>query len=389
MSMYGRGKPRPSKIVIASILCILLTLICSFWRATSDARIVSSSMPHRRSGFAMCVPPHLPTVFIVEHRTWLQSLLGSDAHSVSYEFTAIRDLPPTLTRELKLYSERVHIFVGEQLILRTGRVVDKFEGYYCKLLALSICSLDDIIWLDFDVFLLQDPRKLFRTREYVDTGTLLFRESLVRRGTHGEPEDTPEKRWAAIKRAVQLVREDESISHLLTTEQKFIRLASESPMGTMNSFVATESSLILFNRTVVSEALKLLLALADAVMRVSPMSGGREYLDFMHGDCEFFWVALALSGLRFAFSQWTCSYAWTSTHSPCLQAQLVPNEPSRLLYINQVKDLDAFTAARSAVCNGETQYGKERRFSDDVMSPGARCVHDNNTSTLRAHIKCA
>ena len=48
----------------------------------------------------------------------------------------------------------------------------------------------------------------------------------------------------------------------------------------MNSFVATESSLILFNRTVVSEALKLLLALADAVMRVSPMSGGREYLDF-------------------------------------------------------------------------------------------------------------
>jgi len=337
----------------------------------------------------MCVPPHLPTVFIVEHRTWLQSLLGSDAHSVSYEFTAIRDLPPTLTRELKLYSERVHIFVGEQLILRTGRVVDKFEGYYCKLLALSICSLDDIIWLDFDVFLLQDPRKLFRTREYVDTGTLLFRESLVRHGTHGEPEDTPEKRWAAIKRAVQLVREDETIAHLLTTEQKFIRLASESPMGTMNSFVATESSLILFNRTVVSEALKLLLALADAVMRVSPMSGGREYLDFMHGDCEFFWVALALSGLRFAFSQWTCSYAWTSTHSPCLQAQLVPNEPSRLLYINQVKDLDAFTAARSAVCNGETRYGKERTFSDDVMSPGARCVHDNNTSTLRAHIKCA
>ena len=103
-----------------------------------------------------------------------------------------------------------------------------------------------------------------------------------------------------------------------------------------------------------SEALKRLLALADAVMRVSPMSGGREYLDFMHGDCEFFWVALALSGLRFAFSQWACSYAWTSTHSPCLQAQLVPNEPSRLLYINQIKDLDAFTATRSAVCVGDS-----------------------------------
>ena len=129
MSMYGRGKPRPSKIVIASILCILLTLICLFWHATSDASSVFSSTPHRRSGFAMCVPPHLPTGFIVEHRTWLQSLLGSDAHSVPYEFTTIRDLPPTLTRELRLYSERVHIFVGEQLILRTGRVVDKFEGY--------------------------------------------------------------------------------------------------------------------------------------------------------------------------------------------------------------------------------------------------------------------
>lgn len=60
----------------------------------------------------MCVPPHLPTGFIVEHRTRLQSLLGSDAHSVPYEFTTIRDLSPTVTRELKLYSERVHVFVG-------------------------------------------------------------------------------------------------------------------------------------------------------------------------------------------------------------------------------------------------------------------------------------
>ena len=299
--------------------------------------------------------------------------MRSDADEIYYEFTSVRNLEPSILRQLESYSALVRVFTGEHLLSRTGRSLVKFEGYCCKMLALTLSELDDIIWLDFDVFLLKDPRPLRETKEYVHTGTLFFREYSVLQGSHGEPEETPEKRWHAIQRAADILRGTQAVK-LLGTKETFHHLARDSPIVGMTSFVAAETSLMLFNRDVAQNAINLLLPLVDAVLQLSPRSGGREYLDFMHGDCEFFWTAMALIGKPFSFSPWSCSYAWIGSNPMCFQAQIDPMDPFTLLYVNQVKDVDVFRAAEHAFCEGSLVYGREQNFSQEVKIGTERCV---------------
>ena len=168
----------------------------------------------------------------------------------------------------------------------------EYWGWHVKPLVLDLCSFDEVILADADVYFFQDPRVLFEYQGYRDTGAFFFRD----RRTFLVP-------WQASKVSTEWAKQRGSIS-FYKTQRDYIRRLIPVPSESLpddwrhywsdeiptkkRPFVTEkmEAGCVVFDKTRHRKGLENIIHL-----NAKP----REIYSFVYGDKETYWIGLEMA----------------------------------------------------------------------------------------------
>ncbi|KAF4137651.1 putative Mannosyltransferase [Phytophthora infestans] len=258
----------------------------------------------------------------------------------------------------------------ENLFLGNTKTAKAFQNYWIKPLALYHTKIREVILVDGDAVLLQDPSILRLMSGYQRTGTTFFRD-----------------RIAKMNRFLNKKKEDGKpyIKHLVDSfPYKKLGLKGPKPSEELkNSFSwrgdtghEMDSSMVLVDKTRAGKALAVLKEL---------IINTRFRLQFSWGDKESFWLAYELAHQDYFFSPWGLSLLESVPNNDLAHpntmcgsmAHFVPTEnetdTAELLYVNGKALLEPYPAGVEKTVKGK----KSRMFNLNPTHLTPRYRHDD------------
>uniref|UniRef100_H3H8M2 MYND-type domain-containing protein n=1 Tax=Phytophthora ramorum TaxID=164328 RepID=H3H8M2_PHYRM len=238
----------------------------------------------------------------------------------------------------------------ENLFLGNVKTAKAFQNYWIKPLALYHTKLREVILLDGDAVLMQDPAVIRTMSGYVRTGTTFFRD-----------------RVAKMNRFLNKKTEDGKpyIRYLIDSfPYEKLGLTGPEPSEQLQTTFSyrgdtgheMDSSMVLIDKTRAGKALEVLREL---------IFNTRFHLQFSWGDKESFWLAYELAHQEYFFSPWGLSLLESVPNNDLAHpntmcgsmAHFMPTENdtelSELLYVNGKALLEPFPSGVEKTVKGK------------------------------------
>jgi hypothetical protein len=267
----------------------------SLFKASSYTALIADTRAAKGRGIVHCTAPHLlaSTLRVLSHLRRIGCALAIEAWHV-------RELHPQNVTQLQAVKgvrvRDLHEVLSAEVAADPWEVAG-LRGFMCKPLSLLASDFDEVMLVDHDSMFLSDPTRLLKSRVFLDTGMLLFRDR-VKRQVVGEPvKDPPRYLRSLIRRRLGWKGELEAPRRpgapelslpLLPWPWRPSAQLIGSPMATGESAHFIDSSVLLLSK----RRTPLVVA---ALYRLHELYRHELYAN-LHGDKETFWIACELVG---------------------------------------------------------------------------------------------
>jgi hypothetical protein len=169
-------------------------------------------------------------------------------------------------------------------------------------LALIHTRFEEVIALDADAVLLADPRQLFDSHQYRETGTFFLHDKLIQWWAAWYP--PYDKTWVeSFMNAFDMSKFD----HIHVDADSEDSFKEQRRRGVLQERTFTqhtmESSLVVLDKRRHARTV--------AVLEELTVARGPEVYSHVYGDKETYWMAASIAGQPFAFNEWAPSH-WSN-----------------------------------------------------------------------------
>ncbi|KAM3571796.1 hypothetical protein VYU27_006166 [Nannochloropsis oceanica] len=154
--------------------------------------------------------------------------------------------------------------------------LQNFQGFFCKPAALLAAPFENVLMLDLDVIITDNPFVLMNTPDYSKQGAYLFADRRTQR---------PAKYMRSYRQQLR------NISRHFNSPRNQTPFLEKLPPMTRWSYDYGESAVVLFNKTLNRDAMLVL----EKILAPDLFNSTTKYI---YGDKELYWQALVFAGVN-------------------------------------------------------------------------------------------